>query len=100
MFLAQPKSPLLHVVASRTTVSGWGDIASGAIFIAASGRDLAELAAAVIAVAASAIVFLAIGVIFHSLAFWLGRLETLARQVWEFLITFTIYPRTLFGGGM
>ena len=36
-YLTLPKSPLLHLVASRTAASGWGDMASGAIFIAASG---------------------------------------------------------------
>ncbi len=36
-YLTLPKSPLLHLVASRTTASGWGDMASGAIFIAVSG---------------------------------------------------------------
>ena len=44
--------------------------------------------------------FTASGVILHSLAFWLGRVEGLARQLWEFLITFSIYPRPLFAGAL
>jgi hypothetical protein len=40
-------------------------------------------------------VLLACGIIFFSLAFWLGR-NTVARQLWELLITFSLYPE-LFG---
>ena len=35
---------------------------------------------------------------FFSLAFWLGNVETMARQLWELLITFSLYPEPLFGG--
>ena len=44
--------------------------------------------------------FVACGVVFFSLAFWLGRVETLSRQLWEFLITFSLYPEPLFGGAL
>jgi ABC-2 type transport system permease protein len=98
-YLTLPKSPLLHLVASRTSASGWGDMASGAIFIAASGMvSWRSVPLALIAVAASAVTFVATAVILHSLAFWLGRMESVARQAWDFLITFSIYPRPLFGG--
>ena len=36
--------------------------------------------------------------VFFSLAFWLGQVDTLARQLWELLITFSLYPEPLFGG--
>src|SRR5262249_9303573 len=38
------------------------------------------------------------GILFASLAFWLGSVETLGRQLWELMITFSLYPETLFGG--
>jgi ABC-2 type transport system permease protein len=50
------------------------------------------------AAAARVLVILACGIVFFSLAFWLGRVETLARQMWELLITFSLYPEPLFGG--
>jgi ABC-2 type transport system permease protein len=34
----------------------------------------------------------------HSVAFWAGQIDSLARQFTEFLITFSIYPERLFGG--
>src|SRR5262249_29457101 len=54
----------------------------------------------VLGIVASAIVLLASGVIFFSLAFWLGRVETAARQVFESLVTFALYPEPLFGGAL
>jgi ABC-2 type transport system permease protein len=49
-------------------------------------------------IAASALIFVACGVVFFSLAFWLGRVETVATQLWELLVTFSLYPEPLFGG--
>jgi ABC-2 type transport system permease protein len=79
--------------------SGWGDMLSGAAFIATSGLvSWRSWPVAMVAVAASTLVFVATAVILHSFCFWLGRLGQLARQAWEFLITFSLYPRPLFGG--
>jgi len=100
-FLTQPKSPLLHLTASRTYASGWGDICSGLAFLAVSGVvDLWSLPLVVVAVLCSATVFIASGILIHSLAFWLGRIEHVARQMWDFLVTFSTYPRTLFSGAL
>ncbi len=97
--LVQPKAPLLQLVASRSNASGWGDFVSGLIFlgIAASAHPLAlpiGLGAGVV----SAGIFTASAVILQSLAFWLGRVEVIARQVLEFQLTFGLYPSSLFGG--
>jgi ABC-2 type transport system permease protein len=51
-----------------------------------------------VAIVASTCVFVACGVVFFSLAFWLGKVETVARQLWELLVTFSLYPEPLFGG--
>ena len=100
-FLTQPKSPLLHAIASGTHASGWGDIGSGLVFLALSGLvGWQTLPLAAVAVVCSAVVFVASGVLLHSLAFWLGRVEALARQLWEFLVTFSLYPRPLFSGAL
>src|SRR6185295_2288542 len=69
------------------------------IFIAWSGHvSWQSLPAVAAAVAASAIVFLATGIMFFSLAFWLGKVDSAARQLWDLLITFSLYPEPLFGG--
>lgn len=97
--LTQPRSVLVYALGMRSQPSGVGDVIAGAFLIAASGYLTPRSAPLVIAaVAASAIVFLATGILFFSLAFWLGKVETLARQLWELLITFSLYPEPLFGG--
>jgi len=49
-------------------------------------------------IVASAIVFAACGIVFFSLVFWLGKVESVATQLWDLLITFSVYPEPLFGG--
>ena len=76
-------------------------MASGVILLALSGQ-VSWIAAPRVAVAivAAALVFAASGILFFSLAFWLGQSDTVARQMWELVITFSLYPEPLFGGGL
>jgi ABC-2 type transport system permease protein len=97
--LTQPKPVLVHALGMRLQASGFGDALSGIAFIACSGQvSWRALPVVVLAIVASALVLVASGIVFFSLAFWLGPVETLARQLWELLITFSLYPEPLFGG--
>jgi ABC-2 type transport system permease protein len=97
--LTQPRPVLLYALGLRSQASGVGDMLSGMAFIGWSGqcswRVMPLLAFAIVA---CGLVLIACGIVFFSLAFWLGRVETLARQLWELLITFALYPEPLFGG--
>ena len=97
--LTQPKPVLLHALGLRLQPSGVGDFISGLLLIAWSGQvSWHTLPALALAIVASAVVFVACGTVFFSLAFWLGRVETAARQLWDLLLTFSLYPEPLFGG--
>jgi ABC-2 type transport system permease protein len=99
--LVQPKPVLLHQIASHTIASGWGDMASGAVMLGLAGAlEPASLAATGLAVASSACVFTASGVLLQSLSFWIEGMETFARQISEFTLVFSTYPRPLFSGGV
>jgi ABC-2 type transport system permease protein len=99
--LTQPKSTLLYAVGLRSQPSGFGDFVCGIGFLAVSGHvGLSNLAFVVLSVLAAAATFLGCGIVFFSLAFWLRRTETLSRQIWELLITFSLYPEPLFGGAL
>lgn len=99
--LVQPKHPLMQQIASRSRASGWGDIGTGILFLGVLGYLwTARLPLILTAACASALVFTSAGVIAHSMAFFLGRVETLARQVHEFTLTFSLYPQPLFGGAV
>lgn len=99
--MTQPRNLLLHVVGSRSLAHGWGDLASGLAMVALSGvLSPAKLPLLVVAVLLSATAFVATGILLHSAAFWLGRVESLARTAFEFLVTFSTYPPAIFGGGL
>ena len=97
--LTQPRPVLVYALGMRSQPSGVGDIISGTFLIAVSGYLSPQSAPLVIiAIAAASVMFLATGILFFSLAFWLGKVETIARQLWELLITFSLYPEPLFDG--
>ncbi|PWT86208.1 MAG: hypothetical protein C5B57_01515 [Blastocatellia bacterium] len=99
--LTQPKPVLVHALGLRLRASGVGDVLFGLAFIALSGlASVKTLPLVVLAILTSALVFAACGIVFFSLAFWLGRVETFARQLWDLLITFSLYPEPLFGGAV
>ena len=97
--LTLPKPVLVHALGLRSQASGFGDVLSGIALIASSGQvSWRALPMVLLTILASALVFVACGIVFFSLAFWLGNVETFARQLWELLITFSLYPEPLFGG--
>jgi ABC-2 type transport system permease protein len=99
--LTRPKSVLVHALGLRSQPSGVGDLISGLIFIAWSGQVTWRTTPIVaVVIVASALILVACGVVFFSLAFWLGRIETVATQLWELLVTFSLYPEPLFGGAL
>lgn len=99
VYLTQPKDVLVQALGSRSVTSGFGDVATGVVLLSSSGKlSLENLPLAVIAVLASGSVFLAVGVLFHSSAFWLGNVSTLARQAWEFVLAFSLQPEPIFAG--
>ena len=100
-YLTQPKPALAQALCSRTIASGWGDVVSGLLMVSWSRKvSLPHVPYLLVAIAISASVFTAAGVIFHSAAFWLGPIDSMARSLWEFLLTFSIYPEPIFGGGI
>jgi ABC-2 type transport system permease protein len=99
--LTQPKSVLVYALGLRSQPSGFGDLISGLIFIAWSGQvSWRTTPLVLVVIIASALILVASGIVFFSLAFWLGSVETVATQLWELLITFSLYPEPLFGGAL
>jgi ABC-2 type transport system permease protein len=99
--LTQPRPVLVYALGLRSQPSGFGDVLSGMMFIAWSGEVAwSTLPLLVAVIVAGALIFVACGIVFFSLAFWLGRVETIARQLWELLIMFSLYPEPLFGGAL
>ncbi|HEY5961073.1 MAG TPA: ABC-2 family transporter protein [Polyangiaceae bacterium] len=100
-YLTQPKPTLLAVLGSRSQASGVGDALSGAILIALFGHlSLSRVPFVVLAGLASAAVLTASVTMVSALAFWLGRVDALERQLFETLLSFSLYPERIFGVGL
>lgn len=102
-YLSLPKPVLLHVLASRSVASSAGDFFYGLFSFAAavvvtdefSGGMLARYLLACVAAMAVVVGFL---VLVQSLAFWMGNASLLTGNAVNAIITFSLYPITLFDG--
>lgn len=96
-YITQPKNPLLHVVGSKSRASGWGDIVTSFILLYMSGYlTFANFPKIVVLLFSAAAVLSSAGILAQCLAFWLGPIDQLARQFFEFVLTFSVYPQTIF----
>jgi ABC-2 type transport system permease protein len=98
-YMLLPRDPLLHVLVSRSDISGIGDVAFGVGVMVLFGPDgLGPLVVFSMSAAAGAAVFTSFGVIAGSLAFFIGHAQTISQQLAGATITFGGYPEPLFRG--
>ena len=96
-YLSLPRPVLLHAVASRMIGSGLGDFTYGFISYGLSGYfTLDGLARYVLATLFAAAVFASFLILVQSLAFWLGLMSNFTNLMVNAILTFGIYPITLF----
>lgn len=96
-YLSLPRPVLLHAVASRSIASGMGDLTYGMLsFIASGVFSWDGLLRFLLATLLAAAVFIAFLLIVQSLAFWIGSTSYISGIALNAMITFAIYPITLF----
>ena len=96
-YLSLPRPVLLHTISSRTIASGLGDFIYGFISYGLSGYFSWDgLARYVLATLLAASVFGAFLILTQSLAFWFGTMSNLSGLMLNAMLTFGIYPITLF----
>jgi ABC-2 type transport system permease protein len=96
-YLSMPKPVLLHTVSSRMIASGMGDFVYGFVSYGLSGYFSWDgLARYVLAMLLAATVFAAFLILSQSLAFWFGNMSNFSNLVLNAMLTFGIYPITLF----
>lgn len=96
-YLSLPRPVLLHAVASRMISSGMGDFTYGFISYAVSGQFTWDgLLRFIIAILLAAVVFASFLILVNSLAFWLGIVSSFTNIMVNAMLTFGIYPITLF----
>ena len=98
VFLLQPKNPLLNMLASRTNFSAWGDFAYGyVIFFIFLKFSVYKFILFTFFVISGSIVFIGSFTLAEQVAFFTGSSRGIAQMFREFIISFSIYPESIFG---
>ena len=96
-YLSLPRPVLLHAVSSRMMSSGVGDLIYGFLSYALSGQFTWDgLLRFILAILLGAVVFASFLIIVNSAAFWLGIVSSFSNMMVNAIITFGIYPYSLF----
>jgi len=96
-YLSMPRPVLLHTITSRMAAHGMGDFTYGFVSYALSGQSTWDgFLRFILATLLAAIVFTSFLVLIQSLAFWLGMMSNFSALALNALLTFGIYPITLF----
>lgn len=96
-YLSLPRPVLLHTLSSRLIASGMGDLTYGFVSYALSGTLTPDgLLRFILAMLLAAVIFTAFFILIQSLAFWFGMVSNLVGLAFNALITFGIYPTTIF----
>ena len=99
VYLTQPKPVLPNLLASRMSVSSWGDLLYGVgLFALTQPLSPASVGLYLLFVLLAAGVITAVRVLYHSLTFLLGNAEDLAQLGSEQIINFSLYPGSIFDG--
>ncbi|MFO7537067.1 MAG: ABC-2 family transporter protein [Chloroflexota bacterium] len=99
-YLVLPRRLLPHVIFSRMSVSTIGDVTFGLVAYLFTGRfHPLEIGLFLITAVLGGLVLVAFSVIMGSLAFFLGNAQQLSQQATGAVVTFALYPHTLFSGG-
>jgi ABC-2 type transport system permease protein len=98
VYLLQPKNPLFSMLASRTIISAWGDFIYGyIIFFIFLKFSVFKFILFSLLVVSSSVVFIGSFTIAEQVAFFTGSSRGVAQLFREFVISFSIYPESIFG---
>lgn len=98
-YLLQPKDALVNIISSNTVISAWGDVFYGIIlFIGVYGFDLKSFLLFIFFNITATLIFSSILIFVNSLTFYMGNSQGVAGLVFEFMITFSIYPEGIYKG--
>lgn len=101
IYLLQPKDVVLNVLASKTVVAAWGDLIYGItlyIIICITRGSFASIGLYFIFCITGAAIFTGTLLTVNTLSFYFGNASGVRGLVFEFLITFTLYPMGIYKG--
>ena len=96
-FLLRPANILVQILGIKSMPAGWGDIASSLLLITYSGLvNSHNLLLNLLLILSSTSIIISFSIITGSLAFWIGDSHCIGRQIFEFLLTFSNYPKSIY----
>ena len=99
-YLPLPRNLLLHIIFSRMSISAIGDVTFGLVAYLFTGRfHPVEIILFLLTSLLAASLYVGYGVLVGSMAFFMGNAQHFSMQASNALITFALYPNTLFAGG-
>ena len=100
VYLLQPKDAWLNVIVSRTSVSAWGDALYGYLVLAfLPGASAPGFLLFTVLAIIGALILAATFAAAESLAFFLGDSSAISGALAEFMLSFSLYPETIYGQG-
>ncbi len=97
-YLTIPKNVLLSCITSSIEVSAIGDMIYAYIMLFIYGLNFRNFFLLTLFSITGGIILVSIAVIFASLSFWFGRVETLTNTLNNLVINFSNYPEGIFKG--
>lgn len=98
-YLLLPRDPLIHILITRMDMSGPGDIIFGlGVFLIFMPLTLSNVLIYLVSVATATLIFTSFVVIANCTAFYLGHSQVLSQQLTEALLSFSLYPGSVFTG--
>lgn len=95
-YLVQPKNVLINILASRTSAGAIGDIIYGYLVLIVLKSSITTYLLYTLVIILGAIVHTAFVVITQSLAFWLGRADSIASALENAIMMPSTYPEGIF----
>jgi ABC-2 type transport system permease protein len=101
VYLTGPKNVLWSVVISKSEISALGDGLFGFVLLFfVYGLAPLKIAWFLFVALLAAVLFFDFMLILQSLAFWLGDIEDAAKRIVHMLLSFMMYPQSVFKGGL
>ena len=101
IFLLQPRDPYVHVHCARMSFSAWGDfIYALLLFVFITGFHPGKWLLFLLFTVGGALLLGAVLSMVDSLVFFWGDSSGLTRLVTEFMLTFSLYPESIFRPGV
>ncbi len=96
-YLTLPKSPLLNLLISKMSFSAWGDFLFGIfVYLFLVHGSFSGLLLFILVSTISSLIFVSFLIIISSLTFYFESGEILAQELTEAIISFSLYPASIF----